>query len=176
MPPLECCFGTSPIQAESLVLIGKPSDQRRWRSERGQRRTDTRDPSSRLLISLDRCQALIIRSNSRIRASTPAVGRRARRDTRAQPLAPVCHLDRRRPSAAPRHDGARPAHDPELCEMGTNCIDYRGLLANEQMACARSIRQLCCSGVLVATKRMFALVTASQMASASAASFFCRLT
>ena len=38
------------------------------------------------------------------------------------------------------------------------------------------IRQLCCSGVLVATKRMFALVTASQMASASAASFFCRLT
>jgi hypothetical protein len=38
------------------------------------------------------------------------------------------------------------------------------------------IRQLCCSRVLVATKRMFALVTASQMASASAASFFRRLT
>jgi hypothetical protein len=30
--------------------------------------------------------------------------------------------------------------------------------------------------VLVGTNRMFALVTASQMASASAASFFCRLT
>ena len=27
-------------------------------------------------------------------------------------------------------------HDPELCEMGTDRIDYRGLLANEQMACA----------------------------------------
>ena len=39
-----------------------------------------------------------------------------------------------------------------------------------------SIRQLCCSGVLVSTNRMFAVVTASQMASASAASFFCRLT
>jgi hypothetical protein len=39
-----------------------------------------------------------------------------------------------------------------------------------------SIRQLCCSSVLVGTNRMFALVTASQMASASAASFFCRLT
>jgi hypothetical protein len=32
------------------------------------------------------------------------------------------------------------------------------------------------SGVLVATNRMLALVTASQMASASVASFFCRLT
>jgi hypothetical protein len=32
------------------------------------------------------------------------------------------------------------------------------------------------TAALVATKRMFALVTASQMASASAASFFCRLT
>src|SRR6516162_4667168 len=39
-----------------------------------------------------------------------------------------------------------------------------------------SIRQLCCSGVLVATNRMLALLTASQIASASAASFFCRLT
>ena len=35
---------------------------------------------------------------------------------------------------------------------------------------------LCCSGVLVTTNRMLALVTASQMASASVASFFCRLT
>jgi hypothetical protein len=33
-----------------------------------------------------------------------------------------------------------------------------------------------CSGVLVGTNRMFGLVTASQIASASAASFFCRLT
>src|SRR6476646_4031153 len=35
-----------------------------------------------------------------------------------------------------------------------------------------SIRQLCCSGVLVGTDRMLALATASQMASASAMSFF----
>ena len=34
----------------------------------------------------------------------------------------------------------------------------------------------CCPGVLVATNRMLVLVTASQIASASAASFFCRLT
>jgi signal transduction histidine kinase len=39
-----------------------------------------------------------------------------------------------------------------------------------------SVRQLCCSGVLVATNRIVDLVTASQIASASVASFFCRLT
>src|SRR5262249_5357720 len=39
-----------------------------------------------------------------------------------------------------------------------------------------STRPLCCSGVLVATNRMLALLTASQIASASVASFFCRLT
>src|SRR6202012_3514690 len=38
-----------------------------------------------------------------------------------------------------------------------------------------STRPLCCSRVLVGTNRMVALVTASQIASASAASFFCRL-
>jgi len=39
-----------------------------------------------------------------------------------------------------------------------------------------SIRQLCCSVIFVGTNRMFALVTASQIASASVESFFCRLT
>jgi hypothetical protein len=39
-----------------------------------------------------------------------------------------------------------------------------------------SISPLCCSGVLIGTNRILVLVTASQMASASAASFFCRLT
>src|SRR5258705_6499095 len=38
-----------------------------------------------------------------------------------------------------------------------------------------SSRPLCCPEVLVGTNRMLALVTASQMASASVASFFCRL-
>jgi hypothetical protein len=38
-------------------------------------------------------------------------------------------------------------------------------------------RELCrCSGVFVSTKRILARVTASQIASASAMSFFCRLT
>src|SRR5262245_13057998 len=38
-----------------------------------------------------------------------------------------------------------------------------------------SIRQLCCPTVLVGTNPMLGLVTASQIASASVASFFCRL-
>src|SRR4029434_3564625 len=38
-----------------------------------------------------------------------------------------------------------------------------------------SIRQLCCSTVLVGTNRMLGRVTASQIASASVLSFFCRL-
>ena len=38
-----------------------------------------------------------------------------------------------------------------------------------------SIRQLCCSAVLVSTKRMLGRITASRIASASAASFFWRL-
>ena len=39
-----------------------------------------------------------------------------------------------------------------------------------------STRPLCCLGVLVGTNRMLALLTASHIASASVASFFCRLT
>src|SRR6476469_10499326 len=50
----------------------------------------------------------------------------------------------------------------ELGEVRSDRINHRGLLADEQMACAVSIRQLCCSGVFVGTNRMLALVTASQ--------------
>ena len=35
--------------------------------------------------------------------------------------------------------------DSELCKMGTDRIDHRGLLADEEMAGAWSIKQLCCS-------------------------------
>jgi hypothetical protein len=38
------------------------------------------------------------------------------------------------------------------------------------------VKQLCFSGVLVATNRVFGLATASQIASASVASFLCRFT
>ena len=66
--------------------------------------------------------------------------------------------------------------DPELGKMGADRIDHAVCWRMNRWRVRWSIRQLCCSGVLVATNRMFALVTASQMASASAVSFFCRLT
>jgi hypothetical protein len=68
------------------------------------------------------------------------------------------------------------SNDPELGKMGPDRIDHRGQLTDEQMAVRCRTRPLCCSGVLVGTNRMLALATASQMASASVASFFCRLT
>ena len=65
--------------------------------------------------------------------------------------------------------------DPEFGKMGPDRINHRGLLPNEKVRVRWSMRQLCCSDVLVSTKRIFGLVTASQIASASAASFFWRL-
>jgi hypothetical protein len=55
--------------------------------------------------------------------------------------------------------------DAKLGQMRADRIDHCGLLANEQMARAVEHQAALLSSVLVATNRMFALVTASQMAS-----------
>jgi hypothetical protein len=62
--------------------------------------------------------------------------------------------------------------DPEFGEVRADCIDHGGLLTDKHMARAMEHQALCCSGVLVSTNRMLTLATASQMASASVASFF----
>lgn len=49
-------------------------------------------------------------------------------------------------------------NDAELGQVGPDGIDHRGLLADKSWR-GWSIRQLCCSGVLVSTNRMLALVT-----------------
>ena len=67
-------------------------------------------------------------------------------------------------------------NDAELGKMGTDGIDHRVCWRMNRWRVRWSIRQLCCSGVLVSTNRMLAWLTASQIASASVASFFCRLT
>ncbi len=66
--------------------------------------------------------------------------------------------------------------DPELRQMSADDVDHRGLLADEQVPCTvqRQAALLLC--VLVATNRILGLVTASQIASASVASFLCRFT
>jgi hypothetical protein len=61
-------------------------------------------------------------------------------------------------------------HDLELGKMSADRIDHRGLLADAQMARAIEHQAALLLGVLVTTKRMLALVTASQIASASVAS------
>ena len=60
--------------------------------------------------------------------------------------------------------------------MSPDRIDHRSLLADEQMARAVEHQTALLLGRLGWTNRMLALVTASQIASASVASFFCRLT
>ena len=66
--------------------------------------------------------------------------------------------------------------DSELGKVRPDGIDDGRLLANEQMSRAMEAQAALLLGRLVGTKRMFRRVTASQIASASAASFFCRLT
>jgi hypothetical protein len=66
-PPLECCFGTSPIQAEKL----RPERKALGSAMMAVRAVASTGPtpgiaSSCWLASLDRCQAMIKRSNSRI--------------------------------------------------------------------------------------------------------------
>src|SRR6266567_1926454 len=66
LPPLECCFGTSPIQAEKF----RPDRKAFGSATLAIRAVASAGPtpgisSSRLLASLDRCQAMIRRSNSK---------------------------------------------------------------------------------------------------------------
>src|SRR6267378_3342888 len=67
LPPLECCFGTIPIQAEKL----RPDRKDFGSATAATKAVASTGPtpgasSSLMLISLDRCQALISRSNSSI--------------------------------------------------------------------------------------------------------------
>ncbi len=67
-----------------------------------------------------------------------------------------------------------PGDNPELRHVGADRIDHHGPLTSSRVRC--TINTLCCSAVLTATKRIEGRVTASQIASASAASFLFRLT
>src|SRR6476620_9240618 len=67
LPPLECCFGTIPIQAEKLRPDRKDFGSATVATTAVASTGPTPGASSSLmLISLDRCQALISRSNSSI--------------------------------------------------------------------------------------------------------------
>ncbi len=67
-------------------------------------------------------------------------------------------------------------NDAEFGKVSPNRIDASVCWRINKCRVRCSTKPLCCSGVLIGTNRMLALVTASQIASASPISFFCRLT
>ncbi len=71
---------------------------------------------------------------------------------------------------------ADPSDDAELGQVGADRVDQRGPLPDEQLARSVQHQTDCWSTVLTGTKRIVGRVTASQIASASAASFLLRLT
>src|SRR6266700_1859326 len=137
LPPLEFCFGTSPIQAEKSrperKALASPTLATRAVANAG---PTPGISSSRLLVSLDRCQAMISRSNSRIWVfSTRRWAPRATRHARNLGYAFVTGIGDNieqclDPIASDRRD------DAELGKMGTDRIDHCSLLADEQVACA----------------------------------------
>src|SRR5204863_6293877 len=75
LPPLECCFGTSPIQAEKF----RPDRKAFGSGTLATRAVASAGPtpgisSSRLLGSLDRCQILLVAQNDSIRLSFASCG------------------------------------------------------------------------------------------------------
>src|ERR1022692_4042294 len=88
--------------------------------------------SSLMLISLDRCQALISRSNSRI---CPAQLSSECQETRTSYLRNSLvvwigyDIEQLLDTVTPDR-----RNDPELGKMGPDCIDYRGLLTKERWA------------------------------------------
>ena len=120
LAPLECCFGTSPIQAEK----SRPDRKAFGSATLATRAVASAGPtpgisSSRLLVSLDRCQALIIRSNSRICALSTRSWCAERGETRARNLGhPFVTWIGDDPRAVPRHHCVRPARRSRTLQDG----------------------------------------------------------
>src|SRR5207249_2178598 len=151
LPPLECCFGTSPIQAEKF----RPDRKAFGSGTLATRAVASAGPtpgiaSSRLLVSLDRCQAVIIRSNSKIcalsiRSWAPRAARHARAISRTRlslgsATTPSSSSTPLRPTAATIPYSARWARIALITAVCWRMKRWR---------VRWSIRQLCCSSVLV---------------------------
>src|SRR6516225_4387859 len=177
LPPLELCFGTSPIQAEKSrpdrnVLGSANAGDKRG----GESRADTGN-----LIKSSACLAgpmpspdhAVERQNLRFNPMELIAKRRQtgtgnlwnllvlRSGDDIKQLLNTLTADRR--------------NDAKLSAMSPDCIDHVCCRINKCRV-RWSTRPLCCSGVLIGTNRMLALLTASHIASASVASFFWRLT
>src|SRR6516162_9001107 len=135
LPPLECCFGTSPIQAEK----SRPDRNAFGSAMLATRAVASAGPtpgisSSRRLVSLERCQAMIRRSNSKILAFQGLQLGAESGNT--------CPCNLGQSFVAFISDDLQQLFDtmasdrcdnPKLGKMGANGIDHRGLLADEQV-------------------------------------------
>src|SRR6516225_4969177 len=138
LPPLEFCFGTSPIQAEK----SRPDRKTFGSATLATRAVASAGPtpgssSSRLLTWLERCQAMIRPSNSNIRAlsicnwaPSATIQTRATSGSRLS-LPSLATLSSSSTPCAPDRGDYR-----ELSKVSSDRIDDCRLLTNEQMACA----------------------------------------
>src|SRR5262249_39674385 len=135
LPPLELCFGTSPIQAEKSRPDRNVLGSAMLATSAVARAGPTPGiSSSRLLVSQDRCQAPIRRSNSRICAFNPMELLAKRRQTGTGNLWNLLVLrisdDIKQLLNTLTADWR---NDAKLSAMGPDCIDHRGLLSNKQV-------------------------------------------
>ena len=148
-PPLECCFGTMPIQAEKLrpdrrtSRVGNSSDQ-----GSGQCWTDARDiaraagspgwivPGHDHAIEL---QMLCLQH--------PQLGTEAATHARATSGNHLSSASATTPSSSSSTMASDRRDDPELGKMGADGIDHRSLLADEQMTGTMQRQATLLSGV-----------------------------
>ena len=116
LPPLECCFGTSPIQAEKF----RPDRKAFGSATLATRAVASAGPtpgisSSRLLASLDRCQAMIWRSKLRICTSSSSTSSTSGRRASIRRQGVRAPYDKRE-GHMPRAEGSRPRPPAEILE------------------------------------------------------------
>ena len=181
LPPLECGFGVRPSQAAKWRAEAKPPGSGDERLQRGRGdRADAGDggqPPCRFVLAsaADHRAVETARSASlagldlsaRVpaRLPAPASGRRSSSLSRTTAM-----------SSADLPDPLR-RDDAELGEVAAQRVHASRALPHQQVARTfSSTAAACCSSVLTGTKRIVGRVTASQIASASAASVLPRLT
>ena len=135
-PPLECCFGTSSIQAEKFPSrsesprISDAGDQ-----SGGQCRTDAGDriePLARLIGSVPGHDPAVELQDLRFQPpQLDTQGGETRPGKLGHALVTSIRDDiKQLYNTLARHRG----YDPELGQMGADGVDYRGLLADKEMA------------------------------------------
>ena len=177
LPPLEFCFGTSPIQAAKSRAERKPfgSGTLATRAVASAGPTPGMASSRRLdlvgpmpchdhAVELQDLRFDTLKLSSQQHEAAHGIFRQTLVvgiSDHVQQVLDAVAADRR--------------HDTEFGQVRADGIDQRVCCLMKIAGCDAAPER-CCSVVLISTNRMLGRVTASQIASASAASFFCRFT